>query len=105
MGSRSNITSDLAARLDAAGSDDLLDVIVELEAGPDDAPDMAAAKAAFSRAAKPVTEIVAGLGGEVVEGAWINHTLHARVPAGRVPDVAGADGVAAVDVPHAVQAE
>ena len=80
-------------------------MIVELDAGPDDAPDMAAAKEAFNRAAEPVTKLVAGLGGEVVDGAWINNTLRARVPAGNVPHVAGAEGVAAVDVPHAVQAE
>ena len=105
MESRAKITPDLAARLDAAESTDLLDVIVELQGGPDEAPDMAAAKAAFARAAEPVTKIVAGLGGEIVDGAWINNTLHARVHAGCVPDIAGAEGVAAVDVPHAIQAE
>lgn len=105
MESRPNITPDLAAQLDAAESTDVVDVIVELAGGGDEASDMAAAKEAFNRAAGPITEVVAGVGGEVVDGAWINHTLHARLPAAAVPDVADADGVAAVDVPHAVQAE
>lgn len=105
MESRSNITPDLAAQLDTAESTDLLDVIVALDGGRDEATDMAAAKEAFDRAAEPVTEIVAELGGEVVDGAWINQTLRARVPARGVADVAGFDGVAAVDVPHAIQAD
>jgi hypothetical protein len=105
MEPRANITPDLAAQLDAAESSDVVDVIVELAAGAEEASDMAAAKRAFDHAARPVAEVVAGVGGEVVDGAWINHTLHARVPAGGVPDLADAEGVAAVDVPHAVQAE
>jgi hypothetical protein len=105
MGSPANITPDLAAEVEAAESSNMLDVVVELNGDLEEATDIAAAKAAFERAATPVSEVIAGSGGEVLEGAWINHTLRARVPAGAVSDVAGADGVSVVDVPHALQAE
>jgi hypothetical protein len=105
MGSPDNITPDLAAEVAAADSSNLLDVVVELDEDLEEAADMAAAKAAFERAAVPVAEVISGSGGEVLEGAWINHTLRARVPAGAVSDVAGAEGVSVVDVPHKLEPE
>jgi hypothetical protein len=105
MGSPANITPDLAAEVEAAESSNLLDVVVELHGDLEEAADMAAAKAAFERAAAPVSEAISGSGGEVLEGAWINHTLRARVPAASVPDVAGLEGVSVVDVPHAIRPE
>lgn len=105
MGSPANITPDLAAEVEAAESSNLLDVVVELNGDLEEAADMATAKAAFERAAAPVSEVISGSGGEVLEGAWINGTLRARVPAGAVPDVAGMEAVSVVDVPHAIRAE
>jgi len=99
------ITPDLAAEVDAAASASLLDVVVELAGGAGEASDMAAAKAAFARVADPVAEVISATGGHVLGGAWINHTLRARVPAHAVSEVAGADGVSAVDVPHALEAD
>lgn len=98
-----NVTPDLAAEVDAVESSSLLDVVVELDGNIEEAGDMATAKAAFERVAEPVTEVISGLGGQVLGGAWINHTLRARVPARAVSDVAGANGVSAVDVPHAIE--
>ena len=105
MGSPANITPDLAAEVEAAEASNMLDVVVELDGDLDEASDIATAKAAFERAATPVSKVISGSGGEVLEGAWINHTLRARVPAGSIPDVAGADGVSVVDVPHALEAD
>lgn len=105
MDARAKITPDLAAEVDAAESSNLLDVVVELTADDPEAADMAAAKAAFARAAEPVADVISASGGQVIEGAWLNHTLRARVPAGAVPEIAGADGVSAVDVPHRIQAD
>jgi hypothetical protein len=99
------ITSDLAAQVDAADSANLLDVIVELDGGLERAPDIVAAKQAFSRAAEPVAEAITNLGGEVLGDAWINHTLRARVPARDVSTVAHLDRVTGVDVPHALEPE
>jgi hypothetical protein len=105
MDSPANITPDLAAELEAVESSNLLDVVVELNGDLEQAADVASAKAAFERAALPVSAVIAGSGGEVLEGAWINHTLRARVPASAIADVAGAEGVSVVDVPHAIEAE
>lgn len=105
MDPRTKITSDLAAEVDAAESSSLLDVVVELAGDEPEAADLAAAKAAFARAAEPVTELISASGGLVLEGAWLNHTLRARVPARAVSEVAGADGVSAVDVPHRIEAD
>jgi hypothetical protein len=99
------ITPDLAAEVDAAESSNLLDVVVELAGDAEEASDMTAAKEAFARVADPVTEVISASGGHVLEGAWINNTLRARVPAGAVSEVAGADGVSAVDVPHKLEAD
>ena len=105
METHANVTRDLAAEVAAAESSNLLDVVVELEGAYGDDADMAAAKAAFERAVGPVAEVIAGAGGQVLEGAWINQTLRARVPARAISELAGTDGVSAVDVPHALEAE
>ena len=105
MGSTAKITPDLAAEVEAVESSNLLDVVVELNGDLEQAADVASAKAAFERAAVPVSKVIAGSGGEVLEGAWINHTLRARVPASAVSDVAEAEGVSVVDVPHAIEPE
>jgi len=105
MESHANVTPKLAAEVDAADSSNLLDVVVELEGGGEEADDMAAAKEAFERAVGPVAEVIAGAGGQVLEGAWINQTLRARVPARAVSHLAGTDGVSVVDVPHRLEAE
>src|SRR5829696_1729764 len=105
MESHANVTPKLAAEVDAADSSNLLDVVVELEGGGEEADDMAAAKEAFARAVEPVAEVIAGAGGQVLEGAWINQTLRARVPARAVSHLAGTDGVSVVDVPHRLEAE
>ena len=100
-----NVTRDLAAEVDATESSNMLDVVVELGGDLGEAADVAAAKEAFERAARPVADVIAGAGGEVLEGAWINQTLRARVPAAAISDLAGTDGVAVVDVPHALESE
>ena len=105
MDPRTKITSALAAEVDAAESSNLLDVVVELAGDDPEAADMAAAKAAFARAAEPVSEVISAAGGQVLEGAWLNHTLRARVPARALPEVAGIEGVTAVDVPHGLEAD
>ena len=99
------ITPDLAAEVDAAESSNLLDVIVELADDAEEAADMAAARESFARASEPVKEVISASGGEVLEGAWLNKTLRARVPARAVSEVADADGVSGIDVPHRLEAD
>jgi hypothetical protein len=105
------VTPDLAAAVDEAKDDDLLDVVVELEVTPGEAPaaDRAAKiahlKRTFEAHATPLEELIQSLGGEVVEGAWLNRTIHARLPARAVRDLARAGSVAAVDKPRGLTPE
>jgi len=100
------VSSDLAAVLDSSGTDDTVDVVIELE--PDEAPAstgsraerIAAARAAFAAAADPVESAVVGAGGEVLDRAWINKTLLARVAAGSLERLSALRAVRAVDVPR-----
>ena len=106
------VTPDLAAAVDEAEEHDLLDVVVELEdaaAGDAPAADRAATiahlKRTFEAHATPLEELIQSLGGEVVAGAWLNRTIHARVPARAVHDLARAGSVAAVDKPRGLTPE
>jgi hypothetical protein len=102
---------DLAAQVAQAASDDVLDVVVELDpqAGPDAAApqsrseQIALRKEAFSRDVAPVEETVREVGGEVVDRAWINQTVLARVPARGVEQLSELNKVAVLDVPHTLE--
>ena len=106
------VTPHLAGVLDQAPDDHLLEVVVEL-AEPDSSVDKAAdrseriarLKESFHAQATPLEESIASLGGEVLGKAWINRTIHARVPARAVPELARAGAIAAVDVPHGLTPE
>jgi hypothetical protein len=94
-----------ALRSAAAGEPDdgLLDVVVELAPDPSVPRSVDALREAFAQAAAPVQEAIEGLGGSVVDGAWINRTLRARVPAGRLDAVSSLEAVRALDVPHTLK--
>jgi hypothetical protein len=108
------ISSDLRQRIASGGPGEMLDVVVELSnPGPEAASEVenargivsrgeriAAEKQRFVEQATPVQELVSSLGGEVVEHAWINKTLRARIPAEQIEHLINAPGVGAVDVPH-----
>ena len=107
------VTPDLAGVLDHAPDDRLLEVVVEL-AEPDKAAEgppadraarVAQLKESFHAQATPLEESIASLGGEVLGKAWINRTIHARVPAKAVPELARAGSIAAVDTPHRLTSE
>jgi hypothetical protein len=108
-----NVTPDLAGVLDKSPEDHLLEVVVEL-AEPDAPADkppagrterIAKMKESFHEQATPLEESITSLGGEVLGKAWINRTIHARVPARAVPELARAGAIAAVDVPHGLTPE
>jgi hypothetical protein len=107
------VTPDLAGVLDRSPDDHLLEVVVEL-AEPEDARAQAPAdraariaklKESFHVQATPLEESITSLGGEVLGKAWINRTIHARVPARAVPELARAGSIAAVDTPHGLTPE
>lgn len=98
------ITDELGSQLQQ-NEDKVLDVIVELApdpAEPATAPEM---REAFEKAVEPVSAAISRYGGEVVNSAWLNRTLHAKVPATKVPELTDLQEVAALDVPHRIVPE
>ena len=107
--SRSKISGALAARLEQSQADEFLDLIVELESGPprsasgSRAERIAAEKQSFDHHAGPVERLIQEAGGEVLDRAWINQTLRARLPVRSVNDLTKAAEVSAIDVPRRVE--
>ena len=100
---RSKITPALDSVESIGQSDDLVDVVVELDGSVHGQNDVAARKSAFAELAKPVSDAITDLGGEVLGEAWINQTLRARVPGSRVRDLSTLDEVMLVDVPREIK--
>jgi len=88
----------LLKRIEQSNPAEWLDVIIELEGGSGEVYDIAAAKQEFARVSAPVIERIEGMGGEVVNRAWINHTLRARLLAQDIPAVGQLGEVLALDV-------
>jgi len=108
------LTPGLIERLEAAAGDPLIDVILEVHAQPAAEPAtralsrteaIAATKQRFSEAAAPVEQHVMKLGGEILERAWINGSIRARVPVSSIRQLADAEGIASIDVPHTLTRE
>ena len=107
------LTPDLTTRLTQAAADDVLDVVLELHPQPGPAAAapqsrserIAVRKETFSHDVAPVEEAIHESGGEVVDRAWINQTVLARVPAQAVEQLSELEKVAALDVPRTLEAE
>lgn len=103
------ISSDLGSRIQGMGREQLVDVVVELRR-PEEPPiegsraeRIRALKEAFDRQAPEIERAVQAEGGVVLDRAWINQTVKARVPAGSIPNLAARDDITAIDVPHALE--
>lgn len=104
---------DLTARLAQADADEVLDVVLELDpqteladAAPQSRSEqIALRKEIFSHDVVPVEEAIQEAGGEVVDQAWINQTVLARVPVRGVEQLSELDKVMALDVPRTIEAE
>lgn len=109
--SAEKLSAELAAQLASVGPEELIDVICEMEeptgedAGQDRSARIAARKRTFGEAARPVETLVEDLGGVVLDRAWINRTLRARVPAGQLDALARAEGVRRIDVPRRIESD
>jgi hypothetical protein len=106
------VTARLAADAQNRNDDDQLDVVVELT--PSHEPSgaattrqqkIAARKAAFDSDAAPIKQAIEDLGGEVLDEAWLNHTIRSRVPKKVLDDLADNDSIVALDVPEPLTAE
>ena len=93
------ITPALASLIERSDPLEWLDdIVIELDGGTEDVSDVAAAKEEFSRVALPVIKGIEFLGGDVMNRAWIDHTIRAHVLAGDVAAIAQIDGVRAIDL-------
>ncbi len=99
------VTPELEQLADGQSADDMLDVIVELEQDPGESQSIAEMQESFERKKEPVDRTISELGGTVMDEAWINHTLRARIPAGGLTDLSQLAAVRALDVPHKLEAD
>jgi hypothetical protein len=102
---KSRVTPKLAEKIAASEPAEWLNVIVELDGGDDNVSDIATAKQEFHDVADPIIAAINALGNDVVNRAWINHTLRVRILAGDVKLIADLDGVVAVDVAQMIGAD
>jgi hypothetical protein len=98
----------LAERLGTTPPPEPVEVVIELAGGPPPASGsraerMAAARSSFARDLDAVRKTITAAGGEVLDAVWLNRTVRGRVPAGGIPAVAAAEGVAVVDLPRRIE--
>ena len=105
------VSSDLEGQVSSCGDDDLVEVVVELKRPPPPASGASrqekidALKQQFERTSGGVEKDVEESGGTVIDRAWINQTLRARLPAKAVPRLAERDDVELVDLPREIEPE
>jgi hypothetical protein len=98
------LSDALQFRLDRGTPEGVLDVIIELE-HEGTATTASELRDAFASRAQSIEAAVAEAGGQVVETAWINSTVRARVPAAGLHDLSGVAGVTRLDIPHPLTAD
>jgi hypothetical protein len=105
------VTRDLEFLTDEADPAEPIEVIVQVRVPPADeaaasrAARVAARRARFEESARSVEAAIGDLRGRTLERAWLNGSLRALVPAGRITDLAGRADVESIDVPHPLEAE
>ena len=102
------ITSD-------ASEVDMLDVIIELEtrseknlkqnSSKSKSEQIAERKESFARITAPVEDVITQVGGTILEKAWINRTLRAKLPVSGLEAVSELEEVEILDSPHEIEPE
>ena len=106
----SKVTRELADSVAVRDDDEEVDVVVELQPVPvpgegSRADRVVAMKQAFEQSATGLRRTITELGGEVVDAAWINQTLHTRVPKRALQGLEADERVVALDAPRAIEPE
>ena len=102
------ITEPLEALIAASDPDEDVVIVVELTPAParrsiaaqSRQEQIAERRTAFEQQLSPVERAIRDAGGEVLDHAWINGTMKARVPAHAVRALTGLGDVECVDVEH-----
>lgn len=109
------LTDKLVEHIEKTG-DDMLEIILELDptrgqeivSGSGDLSRqdrIAKLQEDFTQQAAAVAAAIEKAGGEVLDHAWINKTLKARVPVGSIDTISEDAEVTAVDLPEKIQLE
>lgn len=104
-------TQVLAGQLGQRAKSDVVEVVVELRAPPETdkalprQQRMANMKEKFELEMGPVERAIARIGGTVIDRAWINHSLKARLPIGALTQLTELPEVAAIDMPRSIEPE
>lgn len=106
----SKVSPTLADQVVDHADDDQVYVVVELRPGTAAATGTRAQKIArlkreFDEEAAPVKQAIEDLGGEVLEGAWLNKTLRTRLPKWALEQLEKDDRVALLDATRSIRAE
>jgi hypothetical protein len=108
--SRAKVSLPLAARMRSAQPEDMLVVILELDRPSDRVPpfedrqrQIQHLKRVFETEAEPVEAAIENAGGQVLDRAWINHTMRALVPAGSLASLSTLDNVETLDLPRFIE--
>ena len=106
------VSPALSSEADRCAADDVLEIIVELVAGPPATPPgtarsaaIAARKERFTREAQPVEEAIRKVGGEILDRAWINQTMRARLPRRALAEVSDLAEVGHLDLGRELEAD
>ena len=98
---------------DGADPGESLQVVLELKGAPvaAHAPNVSRAeqiqshKSSFALQAKPLKDKIAKLGGEVLDEAWLNCTISARIPRKALEELSRDEQVESIDMPRAIERE
>jgi hypothetical protein len=103
------LTPKLVARLEGSVPSEMFDLVLELDphsnrvegaSSLSRTEKIARQKEAFNSILVLIENAIREAGGEVTGGAWINHTVRARVPAGAVGKLAELEMITSVDTPN-----
>jgi hypothetical protein len=108
------LSSDLRRTLAATRKGGTVEVVVEVgkkagaaaePASGNRAERIAALKTHFSASAEPIERAIESSGGEVLDRAWLNQSLKARLPREAVEALGEREDVDLVDTPRALRAD
>jgi len=109
----SKLSEHLLRQMNEAQPATIIDVVVELDTAPESMTKdlhsrterIDALKKHFSQNLTPVVEAIQKAGGEVIESAWLNSTVLARVPTDSIPVLAEHHKITKLDVPHPITSD
>lgn len=111
--SEQKISSGLKDYLKKASDENHVEVVVELTPLPADTGAQGATRSAkiasyqqaFAESLQPVKELILRQGGDVLDSAWVNQTVKAKLPVSSLSQLAQLNQVTAIDLPHTLSAD